>query len=87
MGNIDIHISQGQMELAEWDEDALRIEIATHLYRIGAISLGKAREIAVLTLDEFWQEMAKRNLDLNYTVEDLHEDMKAVEWLSKQPVA
>lgn len=86
MGDINIHITQAQIDLADLNERELRIEIATHLYKIGAVSFGKAREITDLDIVGFWRELGKREIDANYSLEDFESDMRTAEKLLGQPV-
>ncbi len=59
-------------------ERELRLLAALELYREGRVSLGKAAEIAGLSIREFLYELRSRNIPLNYDVEELEEDMKTV---------
>ena len=66
-------------------EDELRLLAALELYREGRVSLGKAAEIAGLSLREFLYELRIRGIPLNYDLEELEEDLKVVnELLSKK---
>ncbi len=59
-------------------EDELRLLVALELYREGRISLGKAAEIAGLSLREFLYELRSRNIPLNYDLEELEQDLKTI---------
>lgn len=66
-------------------EDELRLLAALELYREGRVSLGKAAEIAGLSLREFLYELRIRRIPLNYDLEELEEDLKVVnELLSRK---
>jgi len=66
-------------------EDELRLLVALELYREGRVSLGKAAEIAGLSLREFLYELRIRRIPLNYDLEELEEDLKVVnELLSRK---
>ncbi len=66
-------------------EDELRLLVALELYREGRVSLGKAAEVAGLSLREFLYELRVRGIPLNYDLEELEEDLKVVkELMSKK---
>ena len=52
----------------------LKVELAVHLYAQGRLSIGKARELAEMTLWEFRQTLASRRIAPHYDVADLDED-------------
>ena len=54
----------------------LKIELAAYLYEKRRLSIGKARKIAGLGLIEFQKELAKRNIYLHLTIEDVDTDLK-----------
>jgi predicted HTH domain antitoxin len=51
------------------------VEIAVHLYEQGRLSVGKARELADMTLWEFRQLLASRRISPHYDETDLDEDV------------
>lgn len=59
-------------------EDELRLLVALELYREGRVSLGKAAEIAGLSLREFLYELRTRRIPLNYDLEELEEDLQVI---------
>ena len=58
---------------------AVRELIALELYREGLISLGKAAEIAGLSLWEMMELMARKGVPIRYGPEDLEEDLRSLE--------
>jgi len=60
-------------------EDELKLEIAIMLYKQEKISSGKARAWTGLTVIEFQHELAKRELCINYDVEDFKADVKTLQ--------
>lgn len=54
----------------------LRKIVALELYRENAISLGKAAEVSGLSVAEFMEMSAKREIPLHYRMEDMREDLK-----------
>ena len=53
----------------------LKMEMAIHLYEQGRLSVGKARELAGMTLWEFRQLLASRRVSPHFDVADLDEDL------------
>jgi predicted HTH domain antitoxin len=53
----------------------LKVELAVYLYAQGRLSIGKARELADMTLWEFRQLLASRRISPHYEVLDLDEDV------------
>ncbi len=70
------------LQASQMSEDDLKLEIALLLYHQGKISSGKVRAWTGLTVIEFQHELAKRNLYLNYDVEEFQADMKTWRSLS-----
>ncbi len=62
-------------------EKELVLLATIELYREGKLSLGKAAELAGLSVREFLYELRKRNVPINYTREEAEEDIKLVEGL------
>ena len=51
------------------------------LYREGRVSLGKAAQLAGLSVREFLYELRKRGIPINYTREEAEEDVRLIEGL------
>lgn len=58
---------------------AVRELVALELYREGLISLGKAAEIAGLSIWEMMELMASKRVPIRYSPEDLEEDVRVLE--------
>ena len=56
-------------------EQSLREDLAMALYADGALSLGKASELAGLDRFEFGQLLAKHGIPRHYTLEELKDDL------------
>lgn len=67
----DETLSDVKMSAAE-----LLIDVAVYLYDKQRLSLGQARKIAGLDVLSFQKELAKRNVYLNYSVDDLNKDIQ-----------
>ena len=72
----DLVIPREFLESAKMSEKEMLIDLATHLYATKKLSMGKAKRLAGLDLISFQKELAKRDICINYDVDDLHEDMR-----------
>lgn len=60
---------------AEEQEQELDKELALSLYQRGALSFGKARQLAGISKWEFQKELQQRKLKRHYSKEELQEDV------------
>jgi predicted HTH domain antitoxin len=70
-----LEIPQEILDTARLTIDELKMEMAVHLYAEGRLSIGKARELAGMSLWTFRQLLASRRISPHYDIEDLDEDM------------
>ncbi|WP_276252551.1 UPF0175 family protein [Halomontanus rarus] len=56
-------------------EGVMREELAVSLYARGALSFGKARELAGLSKRDFGKVLGERGVERHYTDEELEEDL------------
>jgi predicted HTH domain antitoxin len=70
-----LEVPQDILDTARLTIDDLRVEMAVYLYAQGRLSIGKARELAEMTLWEFRQLLASRRIPPHYDVTDLNEDV------------
>ncbi len=56
--------------------EELKLELAVHLYSRGRLSIGKARELAAMSLWEFRQVLAARHISPHYDIEEFREDLE-----------
>lgn len=70
-----LEIPQDILDTARLTIGELRVELAVYLYAEGRLSIGKARELAEMTLWEFRQLLASRRIPPHYDVADLDEDV------------
>jgi len=61
----------------------IRETLAVELYREGLISIGKAAEIAKVSIWEMQEILANRKIPLNYYSEDLETDIKTLKKVLK----
>ncbi|HLD34136.1 MAG TPA: UPF0175 family protein [Candidatus Nanoarchaeia archaeon] len=57
--------------------DAGKKHRAVELYKNGKVSLGLGSRLAGVTLSEFFDLLGEHNVDLNLTLEDVQESVKA----------
>ena len=70
-----LEIPRDVLDSARLTLPELKVELAVHLYAQGRLSVGKARELADMTLWEFRQLLASRRISPHYDVADLDEDI------------
>lgn len=56
--------------------DELKLELAVSLYSRGALSFGKARQLAGLSKQRFQEEIGEKGIERHYTDEELEEDLQ-----------
>ena len=70
-----LEVPQDILDSARLTASELKVEMAVYLYAQGRLSIGKARELAEMTLWEFRQLLAARRIPPHYDVKDLDEDV------------
>jgi len=70
-----LEIPQDVLDSARLTLSELKIELAVSLYAQGRLSIGKARELAGLSLWEFRHSLASRRIAPHYDLADLNEDV------------
>jgi len=78
-----LEIPQDILDTARLTIDDLKVEMAVYLYAQGRLSIGKARELAEMTLWEFRQLLAARRIPPHYDAADLNEDVAALRALGR----
>jgi predicted HTH domain antitoxin len=78
MATAQIDIPQDILDSARLSPAALKQELAISLYAQRRLSIGKARELAGMSLWQFRQLLASRELPAHYDETDLLEDLDAV---------
>lgn len=74
MSDIQLTVPQDVAASAGLSEHELLVELATSLYRERRVSIGQARKLSGLDYTEFFHELGKRQIPLDYTVEDAELD-------------
>ena len=78
-----MEVSQDILDSARLTPAELKVEMAVHLYEQGRLSVGKARELADMTLWEFRQLLASRRISPHYDETDLDEDVATLHELGR----
>jgi predicted HTH domain antitoxin len=78
-----VAIPQDVLESARLTVDELKQELAISLYAQGRLSIGKARELAGMSLWTFRQLLASRGISPHYDLEDLEEDLATLHELKR----
>lgn len=73
-----LEIPTDVLDSARLTLDELRVELAVHLYAQGRLSIGKARELAGLSLWEFRQILGSRRIPPHYDEQDLEQDLQTL---------
>ncbi len=81
---MDLLIKEEILEKAEITAEELIIEIAVHLYDIGRLSMGQARNLAQLDQISFQKELAKRDVYIQYDIKDLETDLENLRKLKER---
>ncbi|MCB0531519.1 MAG: UPF0175 family protein [Lewinellaceae bacterium] len=74
-------IEDSILEAANMSEQELKIELAILLYRKNRLTYAQARKLSELSRIEFDDKLAEAGIPSDYTVEDLHADLKTLEEL------
>lgn len=77
-GSHALEISQDILDSARLTLDELKVELAVTLYSQGRLSMGKARELAEMSLWDFRQLLGLRRISPHYDNEDLDNDLRVL---------
>ena len=69
--------------LARLSPESMALHLAIGLYVAGETTLGQSAEVAHVSQSDFLQELGNRHIPIHYGAEELAEDLRAVESLSK----
>jgi predicted HTH domain antitoxin len=78
---MQVVIPDNVIQAANLSERNFRIELACWMYQKEFFSLEQGASFSSLSQLEFMKELGERKIEWNYTVEDLHEDIKNLESL------
>jgi len=80
---ISIEIPREVIHAARMTPQELTQELAVHLFQQGRLSLGKAREMAGMTVWTFQQLLGSRGIPVHYDVKDYEQDLAALKELGR----
>jgi predicted HTH domain antitoxin len=80
--NKTLEIPADILDSARLTLDELKVEVAVSLYAQGRLSIGKARELAEMSLWQFRQVLAARQISPHFDVDDLAEDINTLNELN-----
>lgn len=69
-------ITDSTLSKAQLSAEELLVDLACYLYDKKRMSLGQARHLSGLDQISLQKELAKRNVNIHYTEEDLEKDLK-----------
>ena len=78
-----LEIPQEILDSARMTMSELKIEVAVYLYSEGRLSVGKAHELADMSLWQFRQLLASRQIPVHFDEDDLTEDIETLQDLSR----
>ncbi|HHY95393.1 MAG TPA: UPF0175 family protein [Firmicutes bacterium] len=81
MSTISIEIPREIVHATRMTPDELRRELAIHLFQEGKLSLGKARELAGMTIWTFQQLLGSRGIPVHYGLKQYEEDLATLKEL------
>jgi len=80
---VSIEIPREIMHTTRMTPQELRQELAIHLFQQGKLSLGKARELANMTVWAFQLLLGSRGVQMHYGVEEYEEDRAVLKELGR----
>jgi predicted HTH domain antitoxin len=78
-----LEVPQDILDSARLTITELQVELAVYLYSQGRLSVGKARELAGMSLWEFRQLLASRRIAPHYDQTDLDQDLSTLRELGR----
>ena len=82
-GAVALEIPRDVLYTSRMSLDDLRKELAIHLFEEGKLSLGKAKELAGISLWEFQQLLGSRGISMHYDVEEYESDLETLKELNR----
>jgi predicted HTH domain antitoxin len=78
-----IEIPQDILDSARITLTDLKVELSLLLYEQNRLSIGKARELAKMSLWEFRQLLAYRKIPVHFNVSDLNDDVAILKQMGR----
>lgn len=84
MGPVSVlEVPQEILDSARLTVSELKVELAVHLYAQRRLGIGKARELAGMSLWEFRQLLSSRRISPHYDETDLDQDVATLQKLGR----
>ena len=80
---VSIEIPSDIMASSRMTADEMRLELALSLYASGKLSVGKARELAELSLWQFRQIIAARQIEVELDAADIDQEIEMLKKLGR----
>lgn len=71
----DLIIREEVLELAQLTPEQLTLEIAVYLYAQKKLTIGQASRLAGLDIIAFQKELARRDVYIHYSLDDVRKDL------------
>ena len=76
--SVTFELSKTILDSARLTVPELKVELAVLLYQQGRLSIGKARELAGMSLWQFRQLLGSRKIGPHYGIEDYRKDLETL---------
>jgi len=83
MDSVSIEVPRDIIESAQLTVQEIKLEIAVLLYAQRRLPIGKACELAGVTLPEFRKTLGSRRIPAHYDPEDLEDDVETLRRLGR----
>ena len=70
-----VHLNKDILSSIGLNDEGIKLELAIALYQQGKLSMGQASRLAEIPYVAFQFELGKREIPINYDVEQLKEDI------------
>ncbi len=80
---LDEEILTQVLAAARLTPQELRVELAVHLFEQDKLSLGKARQLADMTIWQFMQLLGSRGIPIHYDIAEYEQDLATLKRLGR----
>ena len=80
----DLRVPEQILSSAKISAADLLLEVAVYLYDSERLSLGQARALVQMDIISFQKELAKRDVNIKYDVNDFEDDLSSLKQLRSQ---
>ncbi len=80
---LDEEILTEVLAAARLTPQELRVELAVHLFEQDKLSLGKARQLADMTIWQFMQLLGSRGIPIHYDIAEYEQDLATLKRLGR----